>query len=102
MKITMISLEEGIDNGEGEGGVSPPLELNLDQSDLGIIERNASAHWVEHAGIFEVWVYPHGCIGMDARCPSWITFDNLSIDQPHPPHRLPSGRSQERRSPLPA
>ena len=34
MKITMISLEEGIDYGEGEGGVSP-LKLNLDQSDLG-------------------------------------------------------------------
>jgi hypothetical protein len=29
MKITMISLEEGIDNGEGEGGVSPPLWIRL-------------------------------------------------------------------------
>src|SRR6185369_10512656 len=61
--------------------VCSPGERNLylHQLHLRVIKGDASPHLVDHAGVLQMGIDPHGSIGMDAGCATLVALDDLAV-----------------------
>src|SRR4030066_757488 len=57
-----------------------PAGLYLHKIHLRIVERHAPAHRVEHAGVLEVRIHPHGGVGVDAGPPPRVALAGFPVD----------------------